>query len=643
MRSTLAVVAGGLAQGLAPDPVISPVEWARKNMIVPDGPLQGSPWSDAETPYWREPLECLSSWHEATRVSVRKSAQVGYTTLAMAWLGSIIANAPGPGLVVQPTGDALKNFNREKFQPVIDATPALRKKVIEQTSRSAEGSSTFFKKFPGGFLAMVPATSPAALRAHTVRYVFKDEGDEYPRDLEGQGSPHSMIDARQIAYHATGDYKMLEGSTPTIDGLSNIDDAFMAGDQRYFQLPCPHCDSYQRLVFEQLRFERELPHLARYVCAECGAEIEHHQKRAMLAKGKWVAEASGPGRHPSFHVDTMISPFTTWDHLVTAFLAAEGNPILMKTFNNLWLGLSHKVAGESPEAEILLHRRVDYKRNTLPSGVLFLTFGADVQADRIEVEIVGWGIGQTRWSIDYRVFEGDTAQPGSKAWIALSELMQETWKDWQGNPRRIECGAVDAGFRSQMVYSFTRGRGNVIAVKGMGQVTHPLLGTPSRQDVRPDGKRIGSVLLFPVGTWQAKAELYARLNAALPEGLYPPGWCYFPLDEERYGISHFQQLTSERLVETQKRGYTAREWVKNPSIRNEPLDCAVYARVAATHLGMDRWTAADWERLAADRGAPPAEAQIDLLRHTMAPAPAKRPPTAGGKGRSVTGVGRRVN
>ena len=198
----------------------------------------------------------------------------------------------------------------------------------------------------------------------------------------------SMVDARMSAFDRTGDAKKLEFSTPTFKGMSRIDEAFESGDQRYFMLPCPHCGFTQRLVFENLKFENQYPYNAHYMCSDCGSLIEHHQKDEMLAKGEWVAHNPGPGKHPSFSINALYSPLTTWDDIAKKWWDAQDDQQKLKAFRNLVLGESFEVDGEAPEAERLFNRRADYHKGSIPAGGLFLTAGVDVQADRLRNNFV---------------------------------------------------------------------------------------------------------------------------------------------------------------------------------------------------------------------------------------------------------------
>lgn len=606
-----------IARAILPDPPVDPVAWAAGNFRLVDGPKAGALWDPDESPWMIEILRHMALDHPTTRAALRKSAQIGFTTGAIAWLMATAALTPTQMMVVQPTTNAVRGFNKEKFDPAIRACRALDGIVAGDMGPSDSKSSAFHKSFPGGFIVLVGANSAPDLSAKTIRVVLADEVDRWPHDLDGQGDPMRLVDARQQAFKERGGWKRLEGGTPTIEGQSRIDTAFEGGDQRYWLVDCPGCGAAHRLEWEGLVWSRETPQIVHHRCPECGTLVPESERRGLVRRGRFVAH-NPDGAYPSWHIDGLYA--LPWPLVVRAYLEAESDPTALKAFWNLTLGRSWRAQGEAPEAERLHARALGsgYRRGTLPPGVLYLTAGADVQADRIEVEIVGWGTGGTSWQVDYRVIGGDTADAAT--WARLTELYQETWTDHLGHGRVIESIAIDSGYRPQQVYRWCMGKDRALAVKGVGEHLAPLLSTPTKQVVVANGRKSGSVLLHKVGTWQIKAEVYGLLNLNGPNesGGYPVGWCHFPEDST---IGYFQGLTSETLVDKIVRGGVRKEWIVNPRVRNEPLDCRVYARAAAESHAL-RWrglkpmslmTPADWQVLAANRGAPPEIGQLELL------------------------------
>ena len=615
----IAAVLKALATGLAPDRIVSTVVWASANFIVPDGPYVGEKWNPQHAPYLAPILDAIDD-ETTTVVSVRKSAQTGFTTAAMAWLGKNIVTAPSRDMVIFPTINSAQDFNREKLSPAIDATPELQRRVREQTSRSARGSTLLSKVYPGGLCTLTGANSTADLRSKTTRRHFRDEIDDWPDDLDGQGDPYGMADARQIAFHATGDWKVFEGSTPTIKGGSRIDAQFDAGDQRFFEVPCPHCGEFQRLVFGTaetrfgLKFNREFPYEAYYICRHNGCVIEHHEKRAMVGRGRFVAQAFGPGRHPSFHVDALISLLTTWDSIAKAFLNAKGNPLKLKSFVNLWLGESWEERGEAPDHKRLMARRDDYAPRTIPPGAVVITGAADVQTDGIYYEIVAWGVALESWSIDAGFLPGSTASRSEPVWRALDEVHDRRYADAYGQMWPADVFAVDAGFHAHVVYDWCRRRPRARAIKGVdGWYKPPISSEPRAQDISYGGRKLKrGARLWQIGVWPLKSALYANLRK---EGkrdgaeVDPPGFCHFT--DRLHDEVFFRQLTAEYLADREVSGRKVKRWLAIGP--NHFHDCRIYNMAMAEHLQLGSLDTDGWRRLAARRGVPEPD-QVDLFR-----------------------------
>ncbi len=619
-KSTLAIIAGALALGLAPDPVIEPAAWAADNLVAADGPQAGRRWSAELTPYAVEILNQLAAESPHNRVSVRKSAQTGLTEVGIAWIGSIIDKTPAKVMVVFPTITSVQDFNREKLTPTIEATEPLRRKVRQHRSRSSAASTALNKRFPGGSLTLTGANSASDLRSKTVKFLFCDEIDEWPLDLDGQGDPMEMAKARQTAFHATGDYKLFEASTPTIQGLSRIDAAFEEGDQRYWQVPCPHCGEYQRLVFGSkdtpygLKFSAEWPHQACYICKHCGSVIEHFEKRTIVMAGKWVASHPGPGRHPSYHIDALVSLLTTWDKTAEAFIKAKDDPGKLKAFVNLWLGEAWEERGDAPEWNRLYARREDYAARTIPPGGIILTASADVQADGIYYEVVAWGRDKQSWSIGIGFLQGDTADPSNVAWAKLDEVYERQYRDSYGNSWQADVFAVDSGFNANTVYQWCRTHARAMAIKGeAGWHKAAISSTPTKVDINLRGRRLRrGVELWHIGTWPLKAEMYANLRKdGLRDGaeLDPPGFAHFTeaLHDERY----FKQVTAEHIKEREVKGRRVKEWVATGP--NHYHDCRIYNMALAVHKGISVMTETEWAKWEALRCCPPKPDQGCLL------------------------------
>jgi len=587
--------------GIRPDADLTVSQWADAHrMLGSRASAEPGRYRTARTPYMREIMDALSPSSAVQRVVFMKAAQVGATEAGNNWIGFAIHHAPGPMLAVQPTVELAKRNSRQRIDPLIEESGALRERVKPARSRDA-GNTMLSKEFAGGILIMTGANSAVGLRSTPARYIFLDEVDAYPASADEEGDPVTLAEARSLTFAHRR--KVFLVSTPTIRGLSRIEREYEASDQRRFFVPCPHCHQFQWLKFDRLRWEKGRPEAAEYHCEGCERPIAEHHKTAMLEAGEWraTATAADPGT-VGYHLSALYSPigWLSWERIVRAWEAAQGSDEAIRAFRNTILGETWVETGEAPDWSRLYDRREAWKPGIVPAGGLFLTAGADVQKDRIEVDVWAWGRGGTSWLVDHIVIDGGPDHQG--AWAELTKLLDRTWAHQNGAHLQLAKLAIDTGYEAPVVYAWSRRQGvaQVSPVKGVEGFNRssPVSG-PTYVDVTDAGKRLRrGARLWTVAVSTFKAETYRHLGLPRPtkeelaEGVqFPPGTVHLPdwVDSE-----WLKQLVAEELVTVRtKRGFARLEWQKLRE-RNEALDCRVYARAAAWIVGSDRWSEARW-------------------------------------------------
>ncbi len=609
-KAERAALLAAFARGVRPVKVISPAEWGRENFIVPDGPQRGQRLDLSLTPYVVEPLEMLRPDSGHTKVVVKKSAQTGFSTLGLVWLLYLVDRAPDDMMIVQPTITAAREFNEQKLDPALKASPTVRRKVRPQRSRSGEGSTTYSKKFPGGRIVLTGANSAADLSSKTVRFALADEVDRWPQDLDGQGDPMGLLDARQLSFTRTASHKKLVVSTPTTKAASRIDRDFEGGDQRKWVMPCPHCAAEIDFRFGQMRGELAAPYNARYVAQCCGRDVESWRQRQMVLAGKWHPTRPGPGRYPSYAINSLASLLTSWDKIWEEFLKSDGDPIAEKAFVNLWLGESFEEQGADLDASKIAAKTEDYARNVVPANCGRTALVVDTQGDRLEWALYGFGPPPTsaaveQWIIAAGVIEGDLTTDAP--WDELERLGQKQWPYGGGKAFPADALGVDTGGNhTQAVYRFVRRNRKWRALKGSSQREAVILSTPRRIEVKNTfGRLLFKVPLYFVGGHDLKIWL-SRALKAIEQDADMPGRLH--LTREIADEAYCEQLTAEILVPRQKRdGRVVQEWHKIRA-RNEALDLAVYARALAfgpfpNGLGVDRMDQRRWQEILTERHA----------------------------------------
>lgn len=582
--------------GIEPEPTLTVSEWSDEHRYLSQrASSEPGKWRTERTPYLREIMDSLSASNPVEEVVFMAGAQLGKTEGGNNWIGYIVDHAPGPAMLVQPTVEIAKRLSKQRLAPLFQETPRLKTKIKDSRSRDS-GNTTLMKEYPGGVMIITGANSAAGLRSMPARYLFLDEIDAYPEDVDGEGEPCELAIARARTFARRKIYK---SSTPTFAGTSRIEDAYDDSDRRKFHVPCPHCHEKQDLKWSNVDYRpKHQPTEAVYICEHCGCEIEEHFKTWMLENGEWIAERPGwrGGKVAGFHLNSLYSPLGWFSWLDAAQMWVKANTSKsqekLRVFVNTVLGETWKEKGDAPDWKRLYDRRETYPINVIPSHeVLFLTAAVDVQKDRLEVEVKGWMRGKRSCSVDFRVYLGSyTDKTDSGPWAQVDKLLNEKWPHPSGQMLDISVMAVDASAYTMEVRDWCRKypMHRVMAIKG-SDTMQTLVGRPRPVDINLNGQMIKRGLQeWTVGVSKAKEEIYGWLNQEKPTNndwsTYPDGYMFIPEYPEEY----FKQLTAEQIVVKIVRGYRKYEWEKTRD-RNEVLDLNVYNRVAAAAFGIDRF------------------------------------------------------
>jgi phage terminase large subunit GpA-like protein len=492
------------------------------------------------------------------------SSQIGKTEIINNIIGYFMHQDPSPLLLIQPTLDMAETWSKDRLAPMIRDTDELAELLGDPRSRNSN-NTLLHKKFVGGHITMAGANSPASLASRPIRIVLLDEEDRYPHSAGTEGDPGSLAYKRTTTFW---NRLLVSASTPTNEGESKIAARYEQSDQQKYYVPCPECGAFQVLSWAQVKFEKRQPETTHYECEHCKAKLQESDKIWMLARGEWKAEAAFNGI-AGFHISELYSPWVKWSEMVVNFFKAKRLPETLKVWVNTSLGETWKEATEGIDPSGLLGRKENWGRIS-PEGVVVITAGVDVQDDRLETEVIGWGLAQESWSLQYHVLHGDPAQP--KVWEDLDTVLNQMVTTTDGRTLAISCACVDTGgHHTQKVYEYCKNREHqrVYAIKGASQIGKPLVSKFSRNNKL-------RVKLFGIGTDTAKQMIYSRLKIHQPGA----GYCHFPAD---YPEEYFRQLTAERIQTKFINGHPTRIWVMPKGRRNEALDCRVYG-LAALHI-----------------------------------------------------------
>lgn len=592
-------------------------EFAARKRVLTKGSMAGQLYTNEEAPYLVEIMNVVSDPFRPRKAVVKKSARVGYTEGV---IGNIIAYCidqdPTDVIVMHPTDEEAAAYSVEHLDPMFRDTPALRERLRLDAYKDSRNTIAY-KAFPGGSLAII-GPKGSALRRRSARVAASDEIDELEDSYE-QGDPLARLDKRLDDFD---DGIHIRGSTPTNLGKSRIEKEYADSDQRRYFVNCPHCGTSQPLEWggkdtpHGMKWEKEvfcrscgceseygracsecgaeelevrhLPETAHYVCVE-GCRIEEHEKRAMIQpeNGACWIPTNPHGKYPGWHIHALMSVFpgARWPKIVGEWIDAQGDPEQLKVFVNTVLGEPWEDPDQKrANVEELASRAEHYgekggKPIEVPHGVGVLVAGVDVQGDRLELLVQGFGAGREQWDILHERIWGDPDKAAT--WGRLDHLLARAYRHASGAELRILATMIDSGFKPDVVSDFVRPREgrNVWASKGdNGQEG----ATPLS---RPTTANAAKVKVWTIGTFTLKDALFARLAIERPGPRYVHLRQHTPDLCNGFDAEYFAQFAREKKVSKRIKGTLRwrKEYIETG--RNEAIDLHVMCDAALRALG----------------------------------------------------------
>jgi phage terminase large subunit GpA-like protein len=546
-----------VAKVLAPPPKLSVSDWADEYRVLSrEASAEAGKWRTSRAEYQRGIMDAISD-PKTEKVVLMTSAQIGKTELLLNSIGFYADYDPAPILLMQPTLELAEAFSKDRLDPMIRDTPVLTEKFGGDKKRNSDNTKRH-KAFVGGHITMVGANSPSSLASRPIRIVLADEIDRYPKSAGEEGDPLDLAIKRTTTFW---NRKIVMVSTPTIKHFSRIEMEYEDSSKEEWNVRCPACGKLQPYRWSQIRFEditMECEH-----CKERFDEITWKRQ-----EGKWIAKEENKKKR-GFHLNELASPWKSWAEIIDDFKDAKKSPEKLKVWVNTALGESWEEPDDTDAGE-LIKRRERYNCE-VPKGVLLLTAGVDVQDDRLEMEVVGWGKEKESWGISYQVFYGDPKQEA--VWLQLDQYLSKVFKFEDGKEMTIVSACIDSGgHNTQEVYRFTKPREHrrIYSIKGKGGEGVPFVSTVSRNNRQ-------KAAVFTIGVNAGKQTLISRLKQEFEGG----GYCHFPIEKDKgYDEKFFDGITSESFRVRYYKGRPKGEWVVKPGVRNEPLDCRNYATAA---------------------------------------------------------------
>jgi phage terminase large subunit GpA-like protein len=550
-------------------------ECARKYRYVTGVDAEPGPWRHSTVPHAVKAMDvCGLPWvREVWICGVERSAK---TQVLLNYAQWSVKYKPGNIFWLEPTEEDVGKNIKTKIIPMFREAHE-KTEYGNYLSDRADDTGKGLITFRNG-VHLFPAHSNSARSMSNFfgQHNLANEVDKYPLTTGPETGPINLIYKRGRDAH---DPTYVFASTPAgrfiYKGMLKCRQIWTWG------LRCPHCheiiipdddhlDIPPGATAEEIKNEVVA---VGYSCNVCGVvwteqdrQDAYRSGRDVCLKGADVDRATTVGFHwPSLNIGRVPLAETA-----EKYLLSKGSDLAAKR------DYSHGYKAVDYEEEIAtapqlagLADRAEHYAPIVPMAAGLLTAGADVQGDRIEIEVVAWGVGAESWGIENEVFWGDTSLP--EVWDQFDTYLMQTWRHESGEQLGIARLFLDSGYRSHMVYKFTGPRlaRGLFAIKGAKDYDAREIAGPTKQKYGG-----GRAHLFTLGTQKLKTMMFGFFGLAQPG----PGYCHIP---DTYGSEWFDGLQTEHLITRTVGGRAVSTWeIVKQGLRNEPIDKRVYALAA---------------------------------------------------------------
>jgi phage terminase large subunit GpA-like protein len=292
---------------------------------------------------------------------------------------------------------------------------------------------------------------------------------------------------------------------------------------------------------------------------------------------------------------------------------STGDERALKTTRNVDQGVPHQPSAmrKARNASFLSGRLESWERYHVPSGVRVLLAAVDIQSDRFEVRVWGYGRDRERWLVDgyaIRTTEaGDKIRPASyqEHWAEVTRrVVLSTYRLDASRELRVWRVSVDsAGYATdaetqttRQAYDWWRGlardglghRVRLIKGRDLAQAAVREIYPDSRKRANRKAKSSGDVPVLELGSTTLKDAAYSDLLRESPG----PGYVHLPSWAPG-------EYLDELIAET--RG--PKRWEIAHGKRNETWDTLQYCDALWLFYGLDKidfdapppYASSDWE------------------------------------------------
>lgn len=574
--------------------------WLGNNLYLPSDTAEPGIYNPERAPYQKQVLLCASPSNPTRRITLCFGTQMGKTLIEEGIMAYYIAHSPRPQAFAFSNRGELDEFVKLKFDPLMNANPIIKSKFGAESNRT--GNTLAEKVYTGGFIRFVPANVEASMRSYSVSVLIMDEKDTYPLDVGKNGDPGTQLLSRTNAFHEQR--KIIESSTPNNEESHILSD-LEKSTYNLYHVPCPHCKEMITLEWEHMKWDEEeandnkVVKNVHMICPECGKKIYNIDKDYMLPLGEWRAsnERANP-EHQGFILSSLYAPvgWLSWESLAQQYSDAMNEKTESKkrtalvAFYTTKLCKQYKVGMAKPKSLDLIEKAKDspYVRGKIPEWVGMITTATDVQKNRLETVLMGWGKRGRHIAFEHRVFllspNETMTDTENSAWTAYTqEIIYGTFQREDGVILSSVANAIDTGYLTDTINTYYEKYGNATVMPVKGEVKGF---TPGEVMPVQKYRNNRTIVYYQVPVENIKFNVYASLTKEVEDNYEK----FEPCSD--YSREWWEQLCAESLKwNSNTKRY---EWMKDRD-RNEILDCFVYNYGLYYYLKLNALTDDEWE------------------------------------------------
>ena len=557
-------------------------EFAEKNVILQEGACRGQKFSYKNRPYFREPSDAMGDNLHNCRVVIVSPTQLGKTSAFLNYLFYMITYSPDNCLVILDSNKTAEKLSRVRIRPFLRDQAKLASLQKGASNLEDKSSSVSNISITGGKNILIgSARSASDLCSFSAKYLLCDETSRYPEVLDKEGDPITLAMQRSETY--TRSMAILT-STPTTDDCT-IWQHYKLGTQNRWSAVCK-CGHYMPVDYKDIDFT-DIEHPT-YACPKCGKVYDEYTLQYKLKHAYAPDANSDPFKDSygrvckSYHIPGTLCPERyTWKYLREKELAARQTGAGgYQSFVNTSLGeVYYPGIDESIDVNKMIQCRRYFDKDHIPKWVQFVTCGIDTQDNRFELIVIGSDKSRKHICfIERKIITGDLRQ--SQVWTDLLNHLNDfrcTTRDGRVLPIQISC--IDSGGHfTQDVYAFCLRSPRLRPIKGLGSCdsSKDLIYKVSDVPVKAYANGSGRIQLTIVNVNYAK-DIIREQMLKIQSNFKESDWVISSNLDAQFDVVFFDQMNAE-FRETYQQGRY--RWVCKPGVRNEALDCTVYALTA---------------------------------------------------------------